>query len=497
MTLINNVLTAALFCFQCVSAGHTLKENLMNIHELRDALRKATADATAIRDKAAAESREFTDDEKTAADSLIAQIDKLEADIVKADESAQRQSALDARIARLTSAQAPLVTPGYATQSRVPVASDNFIQANKVEFPRRKTTGLRAFSRLSGLTAQEQEASAYKLGIWAAAAMGHKRAQQWCGENGIPLQAVHEESVNTTGGYLVPTEIDNMLIDLREQYGVFRRNARVVPMSTETKNRPRRTGGLTSYFIEESAAITESTKSWDNVNLTAKDLYVISRMSAQVADDAMISLGDDLAGEIAYAFALKEDQCGFLGDGTSTYGGITGLDAKLTAATASLVTGASGTHTNWAGITLANFNSLVGLLPQFAERSPKFYCSKAFYGSVIQRVEYAAGGNSVINMAGGTGRTFLGYPVEIVQVMPASAAAADIVCYLGDLGLAADFGDRRQTSIAFSTDATVGSQSMFERNQIAIRGWERFDINVHDVGNTSSAGPVVALLTAS
>ncbi len=478
-------------------AGHTLKENLMNIHELRDALRKATADATAIRDKAAAESREFTDEEKTAADSLIAQIDKLEADIVKADESAQRQSALDARIARLTSAQAPLVTPGYATQSRVPVASDNFVTASKIEFPRRKATRLRAFSRIQGMSAQEQEQCAYRFGIWAAAAMGHKRAQQWCGENGIALNAVSEESVNTTGGYLVDNEFDTALIDLRETYGVFRRNARVVPMSKETMNRPRRTSGLTSYFIEESAAITESTKAWDNVNLVAKDLYVLSRMSAQLSDDAMINIGDDLAGEIAYAFALKEDQCGFLGDGTSTYGGIVGLDAKLTAATASLVTGASGTHTAWSGITLANFNSMVGLLPQYAERAPKWYCSKAFYGSVIQRVEYAAGGNAVMDLSGSTGRNFLGYPVEIAQVMPASAAAADIVCYLGDLGLAADFGDRRQTSIAFSTDATVGSQSMFERNQIAIRGWERFDINVHDVGNTTSAGPVVALLTAS
>jgi hypothetical protein len=43
-----------------------------------------------------------------------------------------------------------------------------------------------------------------------------------------------------------------------------------------------------------------------------------------VLEDAIISIADDLAEEIVYAFSLKEDQCGFIGDGTSTYGGIVG-----------------------------------------------------------------------------------------------------------------------------------------------------------------------------
>jgi len=32
---------------------------------------------------------------------------------------------------------------------------------------------------------------------------------------------------------------------------------------------------------------------------------------------------------------------------------------------------------------------------------------------------------------------------------------------------------------------------------LAIRGTDRFDINVHDVGNTSAAGPIVGLITAA
>jgi hypothetical protein len=59
----------------------------------------------------------------------------------------------------------------------------------------------------------------------------------------------------------------------------------------------------------------------------------------------VINMGDDLAGEIAYAFALKEDQCGFIGDGTSTYGGMQGVCTKIK--------GLSGTIANIAGLVVA------------------------------------------------------------------------------------------------------------------------------------------------
>ncbi len=65
------------------------------------------------------------------------------------------------------------------------------------------------------------------------------------------------------------------------------------------------------------------------MRLTAKKLMVLTKYSNELNEDAVLNIGDDLAGEIAYAFALKEDQCGFLGDGTSTYGGITGVTTAL------------------------------------------------------------------------------------------------------------------------------------------------------------------------
>ena len=98
---------------------------------------------------------------------------------------------------------------------------------------------------------------------------------------------------------------------------------------------------------------------------------------------------------------------------------------------------------------------------------------------------------------------FMGYPVEFVQIMPKVVANSQVCCLLGDMSLAVDFGDRRQTTIAFSRDASVDSVSMFETNQIAVKATSRFDIVAHDVGNQSAtaalrvAGPVVGLMTAA
>ena len=41
--------------------------------------------------------------------------------------------------------------------------------------------------------------------------------------------------------------------------------------------------------------------------MVAKKLAALTLWSSELNEDAMISIGDDLAGEIAYAFSQKED----------------------------------------------------------------------------------------------------------------------------------------------------------------------------------------------
>jgi HK97 family phage major capsid protein len=240
---------------------------------------------------------------------------------------------------------------------------------------------------------------------------------------------------------------------------------------------------------------------------------VLSSYAAQVSADAVINFGDDLAGEISYAFALKEDQCAFLGDGTSPYGGIIGCVTKLskvdgTNPSVGLIT--AGTTGAWSSLVLADFHNVVGTLPQYADTPEAVWIThKTFYYSVMQRLELAAGGVPAreVQMGGGgvfeRGRPlFLGYPVDFSQVLPNATAGSQVCALFGDFTLGGTFGDRQQDSIAFSDAATIAGQSMFERNEIAIRGTERMDINIHDAGSASTGnggtglpGPIVGLTT--
>lgn len=450
--------------------------------ELKKRLRALVDERKQLNALALKETREFTDEEQNRWDETGTEIESIKTQIERAQEvAAMEQYAADLKPERRK-------TPADSADK-----SEDEPREEKQK-PRVEVTHKR-YGRLHNIT---DEAKAFRFGQWCMAAAGNKRSAAWCADNGIELR-LHKETTNSTGGFLVPDEFDNELIDLREQYGVFRRNARIVPMGSDLIQRRRRAGGLTAYFPGEGGSGTESTKSWDLVTLTAKKAMVLATYTSELAEDAVLNIGDDLAGEIAYAFANKEDECGFNGTGTSTYAGINGVINRLNnTGTAGIVTAASGTNTDWSGVTMANLTEMISLIPDYAETpNLKFFCSKGFWGSVLLDLQMDAGGNTAAQIAQGGMKMFGGYPVEVSQVLPKSADSAEIVCLFGDLRLAADFGDRRQTTIAFSEDAVVDDVSVFETDEIAIRGTQRFDINVHSVGDSSDAGPIVALKTAS
>lgn len=333
--------------------------------------------------------------------------------------------------------------------------------------------------------------SAYKAGQWIRAQLlGDQRAAQWISDYAPELR-VMTGSVNSAGGFLVPTEMEQAIIDNREQYGVFRRILRNVTMSSDTMTVPVRAGGVTAYYVGDAASITASDASWSSVNLNARKIAVLSRMSSELSDDAVISVAEWVASEIGYAFAVAEDNAAVDGDGTSTYGGIQGYRALLDDGTSrtGAVDAASGNDT-FSEFTLADITKLMAALPAYALPNARFVCSQAFKGYVLDRLSSAAGGNTIGDLQRGFGPTFFGYPVEISQSMPAGLTTDYsnlVVLLFGDFAKSGILGNRRGVTVATSGDR------YFDTDEIAIRGTQRFDIVVHDVGTTTAAGPVVAL----
>ena len=335
------------------------------------------------------------------------------------------------------------------------------------------------------LQAFKTEQDAYDAGQYVLANLfGNRRAKAYCKDNGI--KAVMIGSDNTKGGFLVPEPMEAAIIELREQYGVFRQNSTVWPMSDSVTIVPKMAGEITTYYVGENSTITASDATVQQVKLEAKKLASMTLVSSELNEDSVISVAEMISRSVAYQFAVAEDSAGFLGDGTSTYGGIVGLAGALAAG--SLVT-ATGNLT-FSALTFANFESVVGAAKMWAGARPRWYISQAGWAASMQRLANAAGGVTMAEIAGGMQPQFLGYPVVVTQVLTSALTSTTGLraCYFGDLAVGSYLGSRRGISIA------VDSSRYFEQDSIAIKATQRFDINVHDRGTASASGGLIGLV---
>lgn len=431
-----------------------LMKKLAAARAKRDAL---VTDAGAIIAQAETESRAVTTDEETRWNDLHAQA-KREASTI---------AMLETQIEAERSKAAPVGT-GAGGLPRVE------------QYVRYRT--LRGF---------QKEEDAYRAGKWARALLfGDEAARAWCVDNSVEMR-VAGEGVFTKGGALVPAEMSTAIIDLREQYGVARRLLRVMPMGSDTLMVPRRTGGVTAYFVGENAEVTASDKSWDQVQLSAKKLGALSKLSMEYAEDAVIDVAADLASEMAYAFAVKEDDCWLNGDGTSTYGGMFGIRTKIIDGThtAGAIDAAANNDT-FAEITADDLLGVIGALPVYAEANAKWLCSKRGKALMFDALTSAAGGNNMMDLAGRRVNSYLGDEIVISQTMPTSTGDLSNVAMAlyGDFSQASTMGDRRGFNVM------VLRERFAELGQIGVLGFERFDIVNHDLGDNTNAGPVVALI---
>lgn len=395
--------------------------------------------------------------------------------------------------------RAKLTTPPPTTDPADVAARQS--AANGQDAPLEFAHSIRRYGSLKGFTGPDAERKAFRFGHFVLGSiLGNERSRDLCKQHGISLTRAQSEGINEKGGYLVPDEFGNDMIDLIERYGVFRQHAKIVPMTSDTRSDPRIVGDPEAYFVAESSTITEGDFEVDRVNLTAKKLATRVPYSSEVSEDAVISLGDELARLSARAFAKKEDECGFNGDGTSTYGGIVGARERLLGLSGTIANIAGlqvGTGNAYSELVLGDFNGVVARLPEYADANAKWYVSRGFYWNVMVRALFAANGTSATEIENTRNQLFMGYPVVFAQVMPKTEANSQVCALFGDLSMGASFGDRRTYSIALSEHVR------FNEDDIVFRATERFDINVHSVGNASAnaadrvAGPIVGLITAA
>lgn len=364
---------------------------------------------------------------------------------------------------------------------------------NVTRFPSMKIPAkAKSHGPLKAYQGPDAEKNAYIAGnVILAGMFGSEAAQRFCQQNGLQVNGLMSSSDNSKGGFIVPEEMSQTLIRLREERGVFPQFANRVPMGADIIRIPRLLADITAYWAGEGAEITASDATLGEAELMARKLTALTKVSSELDEDAVIDIGDMITQSMGYAMADKIDEAGFNGDGTSTYGGVLGLKNALDSAAIS--TAASG-NVGASTLDLVDFENALALYPQYPGASPRWFMHSAVYYSSAFALMNAAGGNTNVTLSNGIQQMmFLGFPVTFTQVMTSTtgSSVSTILAYFGDLRLGAAYGVRRSVRTEVSLDR------YFENDLIGIKCTERIAINVHERGDTIRNRPIIALKTAA
>lgn len=426
-----------------------------------DLITEEIAKCEAIVEIAKNEGRELTEDEAAQIDNIT---DVVIPGLKDKQERAAKVQAVAMDHAKALAAEKPPLDVAKATDGEPDVFAS-------VKVPARAAKASKKF---------ENSRDAYASGQFLAALAGNKRSDQWCQDNGI--YNAMSEGTDSAGGFTVPTPLSSTIVRLVEEYGLARQLARVVPMSADVLNVPRRTAGLTTYFPAEGASITASDLTFAQATVTAKKYAALAIMSTELDEDSVINMADLVADEIALAFATSEDTNWLIGDGTGTYASVSGFaDALAAGATYDAGSG----ETTVASLDIEDYFGVMALVSKYPGASNAWIVNSATWANSMMPQAYAGGGNTVANFEGGMGMSFLGFPVYISQVLP-DDGASNIVAYFGDFSLASTIGTRRGVTMRVLNELYAAT------DQVGIIATERVGITVHE-----TSGPVACLKLAA
>ncbi len=106
-------------------------------------------------------------------------------------------------------------------------------------------------------------------------------------------------NVPSDGGFLIPETLRSELLRVALEKAIVRPLARVIPMETltvpfpmidSTSNASNIYGGVTAYWTEEAASLTDSAPTFGRVKLEAKKLTAYSEVPNELFADSIISL---------------------------------------------------------------------------------------------------------------------------------------------------------------------------------------------------------------
>jgi len=267
------------------------------------------------------------------------------------------------------------------------------------------------------------------------------------------------EGTDADGGYFVPSDFKPTLLRIIEQYGVIRTNAQIVPMVRDEMQWPVFSGGWKDkngavagpiYWVDEAAAMTETWPQFSTVTMTVKKLAALVPTSGELLQDSVIPIANLIATLVGEYLAKEEDRVGFVGN--------TGAGDKFDGALTSAGKVTLTSTTNISSITPENMLDCINSLNPTVVSGSKWYMHRTVY-AILRKMRINQGGGAgtgeflIQSPIGPEPATMWGYPIELVEAMPAytgGASAATRYILFGNMKNYY-FADKMQLSVA-STD---------------------------------------------
>lgn len=281
------------------------------------------------------------------------------------------------------------------------------------------------------------------------------------GDNDATVLKDLSEGTDADGGYLVPTEFRNQLVEKLYKGAYIRRYATVIPMSSDKMDLPVEGNTVSVNWTTELATITQSDPTFATVQLAVNMLAGISRQSRQLlADSALNEAVQDLLIRIfARALGLAEDTAFMVGDGTGEPKGIRTYTISQTVAQAG------------ASLADSDLTNLEYTLP-YQYRPGAVYIMHDSRKKLISNLRSTDGRKLHPEIDDKDNPTLNGYPVVIQQDIPTNLGAGtnESEIFFGDLSYYY-IGDRQQMFAEVSTQ----EGSSFEKHRAAVKVGQRLD----------------------
>lgn len=291
------------------------------------------------------------------------------------------------------------------------------------------------------------------------------------------------------GGYLIPTPIVGAILKYRDSIGIASQVANTIGVTTEKVFVNEQVSGPTVYYLDEEQEITASDVTYRQHELTIRKVGALTKVSSEMMADSPTSVAGEVVEDMGYRFSYARDNELLNGDGTATYGRVTGLISAAGAAGVS--TAATGRDT-LEELTLDEFYGAARkVADKFKGGNLAWIMSHECWESAVTRLALAAGGNTSANLQEGiTNRQWGGYPVFLTSLLPTTAASTTYALF-GNFRAAVTLADRNDMTIATS------SERDFENDRILIRGTNRYGIRVTHAATASVKGAYAVLKTAA